>query len=136
MPFYMLPYVFNSLLDRDGLGGAKTVRGVLRNRVVGEDMAFGNFEFRWRFVEFNLGSQNFYLCLTPFVDMGTVTGKYELEQTSGPELITDDEKLHVGYGSGLGIGWNETTIVALDYGIPLNKQDGGTGFYIKMNYLF
>ena len=136
MPFYMLPYVFNSLLDRDGMGGAKTVRGVLRNRVVGEDMFFGNFEFRWRFLEFNLGSQNFYLCLTPFVDMGMVTGKYEFEQGSGPDIIADDEKPHIGYGSGLRIGWNETTIVALDYGIPLNKQDGGTGFYIKMNFLF
>ena len=136
MPFYMLPYVFNSLLDRDGVGGAKTVRGVLRNRLVGEDMAFGNFEFRWKFLKFNLGTQNFYLSLTPFVDMGMVTGNFEFNQTSGPDVAVGDEKLHVGYGSGLRIGWNETTIVAIDYGIALDKQDGDNGFYIKMNFLF
>lgn len=136
MPFYMLPYVFNSLLDRDGVGGAKTIRGVLRNRVVGEDMAFGNFEFRWKFLKFHLGSQNFYLSLTPFVDMGMVTGEYKFEQTSGPDVIAGEEKLHVGYGTGLRIGWNETTIIGIDYGLALDNQDGESGFYIKMNFLF
>ena len=40
MPYYMLPFVYNTApaLTRDGLGGAKTLRGVLRNRVVGDDL--------------------------------------------------------------------------------------------------
>lgn len=39
IPFYMLPFIFNCppAYTRDGLGGGKTIRGVLRNRIVGED---------------------------------------------------------------------------------------------------
>ena len=100
-------------------------------------MAFDNFELRWKFLKFNLGSHNFYLNFTPFVDMGMVTGNYEFEQTSGADVFAGEEKLHLSYGSGIQIGWNETTIVTIDYGIPLDKQDGDTnGFYIKTSFLF
>ena len=136
MPFYMLPYIFDLREDRDGLGGAKTTRGVLRNRIAGEDMAFGNFEFRWKFLNKNFGTRNLYLCLTPFIDIGMVTGEYEFNQTSGEEVKIGDEKMHVGYGTGLRIALDQNFIVSLDYGIPLNKKDGGTGFYIKLDFLF
>ena len=40
MPFYMLPLVYNSApqLTLSGLGGSRTIRGILRNRVVGETL--------------------------------------------------------------------------------------------------
>ncbi|MFC2118681.1 BamA/TamA family outer membrane protein [Bacteroidota bacterium] len=136
MPFYMLPYLFDLREDRDGLGGAKTVRGVLRNRITGEDMAFGNFEFRWKFLNKTFGTRNLYLCLTPFIDMGMVTGEFDFIQTSGNMLIPGEEKLHIGYGTGLRIALDQNFIVALDYGIPLDKKDGSTGFYINLDFLF
>ena len=51
MPFYMLPYAIDSKSTKAGLGGAKNIRGVLRNRVVGDAVAFGNFELRSKFLK-------------------------------------------------------------------------------------
>ncbi|NJM15624.1 MAG: BamA/TamA family outer membrane protein [Bacteroidales bacterium] len=79
-PFYMLPYVYNSAPSptRNGLGGAKTVRGVLRNRVVGEDFLYGNLELRYKFYRATYFKQNIYAALAAFYDWGLVTSTYDL----------------------------------------------------------
>lgn len=48
-PFYMQPYMINTFTKstkNDGLGGARSLRGILRNRVVGDAFGYGNFELR------------------------------------------------------------------------------------------
>jgi hypothetical protein len=48
-PWYIMPYIYSSysLTTRpDGLGGVRTIRGVLRNRITGDGVAFGNVELR------------------------------------------------------------------------------------------
>ncbi|MEA3446438.1 MAG: hypothetical protein U9R19_17120, partial [Bacteroidota bacterium] len=49
---------------------------------------------------------------------------------------TDKDKLHSSYGLGIRIAMNQNFIVAVDYGRALNKQDGESGMYIGLNYLF
>ena len=46
------------------------------------------------------------------------------------------EKMHKSVGAGLRLAMNYNFIVAIDYGIALNKQDGDSGIYIGLNYLF
>lgn len=48
-PYYVLPYitVMGENCDKDGMGGYRTVRGVMRDRVVGLDMATYTAELRW-----------------------------------------------------------------------------------------
>ena len=144
MPYYMLPFVYNSPPNytRDGLGGIKTLRGILRNRVVGEDLFYANVELRWKFLYFKFLNQNFYLALSGFMDAGMVTGQYEIDKSG----ITDpddlkffpDEKetLHPSAGGGLHIAWNRNFIVAVDYGRVLDKRDGLSGLYIGLDFLF
>ncbi len=156
MPFYMLPFVFNigRQLDRDGLGGAKTLRGILRNRIVGEDFIYSNFELRWKFLRTIVFNQNLYLALSGFVDAGQVTGKYKLDTSPVPDEISfqkntetvtlkkaslfpdKQEKLHVSYGAGLHIALNQNFVVAIDYGIAADENDGDDGLYIGLNFLF
>lgn len=143
MPYYMLPFVFNTApsLTRDGLGGAKTLRGILRNRIVGEDFAYGNFEFRWKFLRTVIWNQNFYIALNTFTDMGMVTGKYKIDTSGVPAadlyLFPDvKEKLHVSYGAGLHFALNQNFVVAVDYGRATNSQDGNSGLYIGLNFLY
>jgi hemolysin activation/secretion protein len=141
----MLPFVFNTApnMTRDGLGGAKTIRGVLRNRVVGEDFFYGNVELRWKFLRTVVFNQNLYIALAGFLDGGMVTGKYELALhpsdlpfgTSWYEQ-GDDESLHLGYGAGLHFALNENFIVTVDYGLAADKRDGDSGMYIGLNFLF
>ena len=44
--------------------------------------------------------------------------------------------MHTSYGGGLRIVMNENFVIAVDYGVAANKQDGTSGMYIGLNYLF
>ena len=145
MPFYMLPFVYNTAPEytRDGFGGKKSIRGVLRNRVVGDGVVYGNAEFRWKFYRGVILNQNVYLALSTFLDAGMVVDKYEytLDEAyraeAAPYLPETDESLHLGYGAGLHIALNENFIVAFDYGVALKSKDDGKGApYINLNWLF
>jgi hypothetical protein len=142
-PSYMLPFIFSNgrYNDRDGLGGAKTMRGILRDRVVGEDMAFGNLELRWKFLKTVIAKQNIYLALSGFTDMGMVTRKHEINTSQiiqkFPSYFPDKkETFHQSIGAGFRFALNENFIVAVDYGIALDKRDGKSGLYINMDWLF
>lgn len=141
MPFYMLPYIYNSNITRDGLGGSKTLRGVLRNRVTGEDYFYGNLELRWKFFQRVLLNQNVYLALGGFYDFGKVTGKYAFTHNGSTEAKTflaggEKEAWHSGYGAGLYVAMNQNFVVNFVYGLAARKEDGDSGLYIGLNFLF
>ena len=48
----IMPYIYSSYsltTKPDGLGGSRTIRGIMRNRITGDGVAFGNVELRWKF---------------------------------------------------------------------------------------
>jgi hypothetical protein len=146
-PFYMLPYMVSSYSNSsntDGLGGSKTVRGMIRNRVVGNSVAYGNMELRWKFTHFKWINQNFYLALNPFVDLGQVIDERPVDWNNidfGTELASDyfndgKDNVHITYGCGFRIAMNQNFIIAADVGFPADEQDGNMGIYIGLNYLF
>ena len=143
MPYYMLPFVYNTAPNytRDGVGGAKTVRGVMRNRIVGEGFAFGNIELRWKFLRTIIFNQNVYLALSGFLDGGVVTKKYDFDKSGIPSdqlnmVENADEKLHLGAGAGFHFVMNQNFIIAVDYGRALDPGDGESGLYIGLNFLY
>lgn len=143
IPSYMLPFQLNygRQTERDGFGGAKTMRGILRDRVVGNDVAFGNFEIRWKFLRTVVMNQNIYLALSAFTDMGMVTREYPLNLNNVEPLDqvyfpNDKESLHQSVGGGFRFALNENFIIAVDYGIALDKRDGDSGLYINLDWLF
>ena len=147
VPFYYQSQVITSILkgaSSEGLGGAKTLRGIMRNRVVGDGYFLGNAEMRWKFTRFQFINNNFYLGLNAFTDFGMVTKKIAalenlmmMSSIPQPDYFNwDSEKLHVSYGLGLRIAMNENFIISLDYGMAANEQDGNSGFYMGLNYLF
>ncbi len=140
MPFYMLPFIFSSNQIRDGLGGAKTLRGIARNRVLGEGLLFGNLELRWKFFRRVMFNQNIYLALVGFTDAGMVTRKYDF-QTNNPDALKyinlgDTEKFHQSYGLGFYGAMNQNFVVSVNYGMAVNKNDGTNGLYIGLDFLF
>lgn len=128
----------------EGLGGAKSIRGIIRNRVVGDGIAYGNFEMRWKFARFHFINQNFYLSLNAFVDGGQVVRKVDVEVPNFIEVpyypsdyfSNDKEKLHTSWGLGLRVVMNQNFVIAVDHGRAMTKDDGLSGTYIGLNFLF
>jgi len=148
IPFYMLPFIFESKDTNDGLGGSKNLRGVYRNRLQGDGVAYGNMEFRWKFFKTVFLNQNIYLGLNTFLDAGIVTGKYQTDlsgvtggygnslQENLNMIEYEDESLHPSYGAGFRIVLNNNFILAFEYGRAFNIEKDGSGFYIGLNYAF
>ena len=142
-PFYIQPNLVTSFLksaNSDGLGGSKTIRGVLRNRVVGDGVAYGNLELRWKFLHTILLKQNIYLGINVFFDSGMVVNEIDVDETVVNDNVDyfsgDKDSLHNSIGGGFRFAMNQNFIIAVDYGVPLKKQDGSGGLYIGLNYLF
>ena len=157
-PYYMLPFIttMGSTYDREGMGGYRTVRGMLRNRVQGLDMASYTAELRWRFVRFRLGKQNIAFGLNVFSDGAMVTRNYDMSFRGDEEHRTEyeaymaqsgitNDRPHITVGGGLRFIMNQNFIVAFEYGLPVSKfskdpviqkQDGNGAFYINTGFLF
>jgi hypothetical protein len=148
-PYYFQPYMlssFSTATKTDGLGGAKNLRGILRNRVVGDGVAWGNAEIRWRIINFIVARQNFYVGMAVFGDAGMVVQEIDfnrdnidLDQADLPDYFNfsyEDDGIHPSIGAGLRIGWNENFIITVDYGFAVNRQDGVGGLYIAFGNLF
>jgi len=146
VPYYAQPLLITSYLvaaTNQGLGGKSSIRGVLRNRVIGDNVGFGNFEFRYKFLHFEMFNQNFYLGTNVFFDSGIILKPVTIDFTrvsaSDKATYFNDYaagKFHSAAGIGLKIGWNENFIISADFGKALNTQDGTMGSYIGLNYLF
>ena len=156
-PYYVLPYitVMGTNYDRDGMGGYRTVRGLMRNRVQGLDMATYNVELRWRFVNFTLWKQNIAFGLNVFSDGTMVTRNYDMSFKGEEEYreaynaymkdAPESDRPHITVGGGLRFIMNQNFIVAFEYGLPVSKfskdpiikkQDGNGAFYINTGFLF
>ena len=150
LPYYIMP-VFSNIgkeYDRDGIGGYRTVRGLMRDRVQGLDVGFFNAELRWKFVKFHLWKQNIYLGLNAFLDGGIVTRKYDMSYRGDDnDLVMRQEYekyintsksdgFHLAAGGGLRIAINQNFIIAVDYAMPFNKQDGKGSLYVNTGFLF
>lgn len=125
-PVHDLFQVQASFRQQEGLGGAKTVRGLLKNRFVGQSMLVWNAEVRWRAADFRFLGRSFHMVLSAFVDQGRVwDGDVQLD-----ELLTD---LHRGFGGGVRLGMGENFIVAVDMG---RSEEAGMPLYIGLGYLY
>lgn len=167
-PFYLDSYLNQLYMQRviyEGLGGANSLRGILRNRVVAPGVAFANVEFRVQVAHFKIGKENFYIGLNPFMDAGMVLQPYESvpsdwmaidwpeDYGSGcgtgmqdqinrqMEELVDESRLyapHLSAGCGLKVAMNDNFVLSVDWATALDKQDNNkfSNLYIKMGYMF
>jgi hypothetical protein len=147
IPFYRLPILMNPFANRTnptGLGGVNSLRGILRNRIVGKTFAFGNFELRWKVLKFQFIRQNWYFGFNGFFDAGYIIDPvdWNLSKVSAEDQAlffntSARENLHCSTGGGLKLAMNENFILSLELGKPLDKRDGSKiSSYINLNYLF
>ena len=152
--FYALPFesVLGPGYDRDGFGGYRTIRGLMRNRVQGQVVCYFNTELRWRFADLRVLNQNLTLGANAFFDGGRVLKDYvdvsvdandwstQIANGTFPSQLTKggQERFHLAAGGGLRFILNKNFIIAVDYGRAFDRQDNGKGgsLYINTGYLF
>ncbi len=148
-PFYLNTYLNQLYMQRvvyEGLGGANSVRGIMRNRILAPGVAFANVELRTQLLSFKVGKNQFYLGINPFVDAGMVVLPYERQNSTllVPAEISPfstDRGLyvpHFGGGCGLKVAMNDNFVLSVDWATAFDKQDNGkvSNLYIKMGYMF
>jgi len=142
-PFYMLQNIstlYYRQITNEGLGGLNTIRGVLRNRVVGAGIVWANIELRYRFAYFPFLGQNWYLALNPFFDAGAVVQYHKKESmqlfSANPIYSGEKEALHMSAGLGFKAVMNRNFIISAEWGKPFDKRDGTNGLNIGLNFIF
>jgi len=147
VPFYRRTVFMSPFANRTSptaLGGANSLRGIMRNRVVGDAFALGNFELRWKVLNFRFINQNFYLGMNGFFDTGYILDPIDwnlsnltpIEKAVYFKLDTKDS-FHSSLGGGIKVAMNQNFIISVEMGKPLNESDGSKmGTYINLNYLF
>jgi len=152
VPFFYQSQVITSMLTgatSEGLGGSSTLRGVLKNRVIGDAFFMGNIELRWKPVYFTFLKQDCYVGLNSFYDFGRIVKAISLPDNLEPtfnslysaETFSDyfnlgEEKFHQSAGVSIMLVMNQNFVIAIDIGKAFNEQDGNIGFSIGLNYLF
>jgi hypothetical protein len=105
------------------LGGDRSIRGFREARFMAPTIALVNLEMRARFYEFNLWNQHISLGATPFFDFGTVWdgfGNMTFKNWKGAP------------GIGARIGWNQSTILRLDFA----QSTEGSQVFFGFNHIF
>ncbi len=148
-PFYLNTYLNQLYMQRviyEGLGGANSVRGIMRNRILAPGVAFANFELRTQLIKFNVGKNQFYIGFNPFVDVGMVAQPYDAQTATTPipdkyNPYRNEIGLYVphwGGGCGLKLAMNDNFVLSIDWATAFEKMDNAkvSNLYIKMGYMF
>lgn len=125
-PPHELMRIQSSFKEQEGLGGSQTVRGLPRNRHVGQGLFLWNVELRWEANQVRLLRFGVRPGLVAFLDSGRVWEG----ALRGSELLQD---LHHGAGMGLRLRLGESFLISADLGRSTGSR---TGFYIGVGHLF
>lgn len=125
VPFFALDQIAFTTRpeDRRGLGGFQTLRGFAMNRFLGKVSATAHLETRWTVGEAVVWSQHLRFQIAPFIDTGRVFDS---------PAATSLRNWEFGYGAGLRLAWNLSTIVSFDYATTRE----GAAFYMELGHQF
>ncbi len=113
VPVALLPTFSGRTHYLDGLGGANSVRGLLRFQYVGKMKALGNLEVRSRLIRFNLFARPFDIWAVAFVDVGRAWAELKHE---------GKVDLHPSFGGGIRLAYVDDFVFRVDYGFGEGHQ--------------
>lgn len=105
------------------LGGQRSIRGFREARFLAPTVTLANLELRGRFYDFHFWKQHFTLGATAFYDFGSVFDR--------PQQLTFANWVGAP-GVGARIGWNQSTVLRLDYAVSRE----GSQFFFGFGHIF
>lgn len=111
-------------------GGARSVRGLFKERYAGPIKLLGNLELRSVFWAFSVVKQRMRLGAVGFLDAARVFSEYQY----GAGLDGAGVGIKLGTGGGLRLHWGEHFIVRFD--VAYSPTDGTRGLYIGVHHNF
>ena len=145
-PWYALPFYTpgGPVYDNAALGGYRTVRGLLYNRVSAPGIGFFNTELRWKFAGLTLLKQDIGLMLSGFCDGITSLRSFDVSNRTGafPDLYSrhindaSGDNLHLSAGAALKIILNRNFVMNIEYARALSAQDGTGVMYFNTGFYF
>lgn len=145
-PWYVLPFYTpgGPVYDNVALGGYRTIRGLMYNRVSDSSVGFFNTELRWKFAGFTLLRQDIGLMLSGFCDGITSLRHFNVSNRTEafPELYSkyikssSGDTIHLSAGAALKIILNRNFVLNIEYARALSAQDGAGVMYFNTGFYF
>jgi len=142
IPFYNLSTFYDSRLSQEGIGGAYTLRGVMRNRIISDGFALTNLEFKAKVYHFSLLKLNFETAFSVFSDAAYVLQEYKSNLSGVPDTFqntffkNEAQNTVFSFGAGLYLVFNKSNIITVNYGISPNPEFGRSALYVGSSMLF
>ena len=145
-PWYAIPFYTpgGPIYDNEAIGGYRTVRGLLYNRVIGPAVGFVNAELRWKFAGFTIWNQDIGLMLSGFCDGISALKSFDVTNRTGafPKLYakfidtTRPDTFHLSTGAALKFILNRNFVLNIEYARALSAQDGTGVMYFNTGFYF
>lgn len=145
-PWYVIPFYTpgGPVYDNVALGGLRSVRGLMYNRVTGSSVGFLNVELRWKFAGFTLLNQDIGLMASGFCDGISALKSFDLTNRTGafPALYSkyvDSSRgdcIHLSTGAAFKLILNRNFVLNIEYAHALSAQDGAGVLYLNTGFYF
>lgn len=142
IPFYAAPFFLDTRLNQDGYGGAATLRGVYRNRIVADGYLSGNFEWRQDLFRTRFLTLQWQVALSGFADIVYITSKHPVDLSRVPEDVRqvyfndNNQRPVCSFGSGIYFIYNDNNVISATLGYSPDPQFGRMGIYIGSAFHF
>lgn len=137
IPYELMSIYYDSRLSTDGIGGIFTMRGKPRNRLLANGFILSNLEFKRTIIQKKIMKTSVNIDLSFFTDHYFITQQVALKNTSLPPLNSGKTNRYCAtYGIGGYIVLNESSVITINYGYPLTKNEQGGRLYIGAGFMF
>ncbi len=136
-PYELMSLYYDSRLSSDGIGGIFTMRGKPRNRLLANGFILGNLEFKRTIIQRKIYNTSIIMDISLFTDHYFITQQVALKNTLLPPLNSGKtDRYCATYGIGGYIVLNESSVITVNYGYPLTKNEQGGRLYIGAGFMF
>jgi hypothetical protein len=137
IPYELMSLYYDSRLASDGIGGIFTMRGKPRNRLLAEGFILSNLEFKRTIMKRQFLKTVVNIDVSMFTDHYFITQLVALKNTSLPPLNSGkNDRYCATFGIGGYIVLNESSVITINYGYPLTKNEQGGRVYIGAGFMF